>query len=107
MSEKYTKKLIKEYDFAKAEFESLPEEVFNTCPKNLSYNERVILDGIKFQMIVSKANIMSRNINYNIIIHSLSAGITLAVIGFFLLSLTYYANVNLHLGLNFLTEIFA
>lgn len=35
------------------------------------------------------------------------AGITYTIVGFLLLSATYYANINLNLGMDFLTEFFA
>lgn len=98
---------IKDFDFAKGEFEKLPKGIFQTDPRNLSPMEMAILNGIKFQMIVSKANNMIQNINYNNTIRSVSFGVTFTIISFFLVSLTYYANVNLNLGMSFLTEFFA
>lgn len=101
------KDLIHEYDFAKAEFNNLPKEVFWDDPKNLPYEEQVILDGIRFQIMVSKANELYQYINYYNIKRAVSTGVTFTIIGFFLLSLTYYANVNLNLGIRILTELFA
>jgi len=88
-------------------FNNLPEGVFQTDPKILSQMDQAILDAIKFQMKVSKANNIMQKVNYGNIFRRVSAGITFTIIGFFLTSLTYYANVNLHLGMNFLTELFA
>lgn len=100
-------KHIKNYDFAKAEFEIFPRELFKINKRALSHMDRVLLDAIKFQMTISKANNMIQTANYNNIYRTVSAGITYTVIGFLLVSLTYYANVNLNLGINFLTELFA
>jgi len=152
-------KIIKNYDFARAEFDKLPSDIFEVNLKNLSKMDRAVLDGIKYQMTISKYNGIYQstkqyitdsvfhiqysifNIRYSLldirhsifnirysspdirhsifhirysifdIQHSLPrfalAGATFAVAGFFLLSLTYYANVNLNLGLKFLTDLFA
>jgi hypothetical protein len=121
---------IREYDFAKGKFDSLPPEIFQANPETLSKMDRVILNGIKFQMMVSKYNEWYQKVNYNIrnikhtgtnwsiagehrIVPAFSglnpvlSCVLIPILGFFLLSLTYYANVNLHLGMNFLTELFA
>jgi len=100
-------KKIHDYDFAKAEFDKLPPEIFKISGKRLSKMDRAILDGIKYQMTISKANTINQYINYQYMIRTVSTGITFTVIGFALLSLTYYANVNLNLGLNFITNLFA
>lgn len=100
-------KQIQNFDFAKGKFEKLPVDIFQTDPKTLSPMELAILDGIRFQMLVSKANNMMQYVNYHSTIRSVSLGATFTIIGFFLISLTYYANVNLNLGMSFLTEFFA
>jgi len=100
-------KQIQNFDFAEGEFEKLPRSIFQIDPRTLSPMESAILDGIKFQMLVSKTNNMMQYVNYHSIIRSISFGVTFTIIGFFIISLTYYANVNLNLGMSFLTEFFA
>ena len=100
-------KQIQNFDFAKGAYKKLPKSTFQIDPKTLSPMEHAILDGIKFQILVSKANNMMQYVNYRSTIRSISLGVTFTIIGFFLVSLTYYANVNLNLGMSFLTEIFA
>jgi hypothetical protein len=100
-------KLIRNYDFAEADFDSLPKDLFRMNLKNLSKMDQAILDGIKYQITISKANMIYQYINYRYMFRTVSTGITFTVIGFALLSLTYYANVNLNLGMKFLTDLFA
>ena len=100
------KTIIKNYNFAEGRFDTLPDNIFKTR-RSLSYTDKVILDAIRFQISISKANNMIQTVNYNNMIKTVSAGITYMIIGFLLVSLTYYANVNLNLGMNFLTELFA
>ena len=69
--------------------------------------ERAILDGIKFQMAVSKGNEIVQKINYANAVRSVTTGITFTILGFFLISLTYYLNVRFNLGLTIVTEVFA
>ena len=107
MSNKSYKSYIQSYNFAKAEFENLPNEIFQTSTKTLSRTDRAILDAIKFQMTVSKANNMMQRVNYSNTLSMASKGITFAILWFFIVSLTYYANVNLNLGMDFLTAMFA
>jgi len=117
------KKVIRSYNFAEEEFKFLPSEIVNVDEKKLSPMDRAILEGIKFQITVSKANSVYQNIKNVINIHDSQftirklinhqtltftvGGASFAIAAFFLLSLTYYANVNLHLGMNFLTDLFA
>ena len=130
-------KLIRNYDFAEAKFDSLPKDIFKEGSKNLSKMDQAILDGIRFQMTISKYNDVYQNIkqyimiqesrfkiqdfsfmnhesliiNHNLLeirsIRLISNFVLIPVVAFFLLSLTYYANVNLNLGLNFITNLFA
>ena len=100
-------KLIRKFDFATAKFEELPKEVFRLDRKTLSPMDRAILDGIKFQMAVSKGNEIVQKINYANAVRSVTTGITFTILGFFLISLTYYLNVRFNLGLTIVTEVFA
>ncbi len=136
------KTYIKNFNFAEAKFETIPPEVFQTNPKTLSSMDRAILEGIKFQSMVSKYNDMMQNtiykvknlrlkildtelnpiqhLNYSSLLTYQSINwleikskrvirnlLVVPLFLFILLSLTYYANVNLNLGMNFLTELFA
>jgi len=146
MSDKsYTtyKSYIRKFDFAEAQFDKLPLEVFQADVSELSPMDRAILDGIKFQMTVSKYNERYQKVKYNIksqisnlksfrfVITNTAHNITplgqcrtssfvfdteirlirnfvaIPLFLFLLISLTYYANVNLHLGMTFLTNMFA
>lgn len=100
------KNIIRSYNFAEGQFNMLPQRIFKNR-RGLSEMDRIIIDAIKFQMTISKANNMIQTINYNNIYRTVSAGVAYTLIGFLLVSLTYYANVNLNLGMNFLTELFA
>jgi hypothetical protein len=101
------KKIINNYDFAKADFDNLPKDIFQINRNKLPEDDRVILDGIKFQLMVSKANNISQYINYSNMIKTVSTGITLTVIGFLLISLAYYLNVRFSLGLSIMNDVFA
>lgn len=121
------KKLIKRiisYDFAKADYDKLPSEIFKIDSQNLSPMQRAILNVIKFQIKVSNINMRYQYIKQHISFNNISGtqfesvainqlpkmiftGTTITIVGFILLSLTYYANVNLHLGMTFLTNMFA
>lgn len=121
------KKLIKRivsYDFAKADYDKLPSEIFKIDSQNLSPMQRAILNAIKFQIKVSNINMRYQYIKQHISFNNISGtqfesvainqlpkmiftGTTITIVGFILLSLTYYANVNLHLGMTFLTNMFA
>ncbi|KKQ81712.1 MAG: hypothetical protein UT06_C0056G0002 [Candidatus Woesebacteria bacterium GW2011_GWA1_38_8] len=70
------KNYIRKFDFATAKFEELPKEVFRLDRKTLSPMERAILDGIKFQMAVSKGNEIVQKINYANAVRSVTTGIT-------------------------------
>ena len=98
---------LRDYNFAEGKFESLPGNVFRMDPNLMSRTDRAILEAIKFQMTVSKANNMMQRVNYSNTLSMASKGITFAILWFFIVSLTYYANVNLNLGMDFLTEMFA
>ncbi len=150
---------IEKFNFAEAKFDDLPPEIFQTDPGTLSPSDRVILDAIKFQMTVSKANAVMQKVNYDIIkqktligkqiagirdqlsgtknyelrirnyvfdvgsdmlhnsyfiiqtpaqlVQTVYSGVAFTIILFVFVSFAYYANVNLNLGMNFLTNLFA
>ena len=130
-------KKIHDYNFAEGRFDLLPPEIFRIKGKELSKMDQAILDGIRFQMTISKYNDVYQNIkqyimiqesrfkiqdfsfmdhesliiNHNLLeirsIRLISNFVLIPVVAFFLLSLTYYANVNFNLGLNFITNLFA
>jgi hypothetical protein len=106
-NQKSYKLYIKKFDFAEPDFSWLPKDIGYIDRLKLTKMETQILDSIIYQRNISNSLLIQPYSTLNSFYRLSISGVMLGVVGFFLLSLTYYANVNLKLGMNFLTELFA
>jgi hypothetical protein len=97
------KNFIKNYNIASPDWNKIPTGYPYCDTSELNHQEKIIWDAAKI------AWINEHLIDYigQIIANGTIASIVLILISTVLISLLYYADVNYHLGLSFLTNLFA
>lgn len=101
------KSYIQIFDFAEPDYSWLSENIQAMDRSGLSKMENEILNGIIYQRSISKYLAINHNDALKGLAKISFSGAALSAITFLFLMFTYYLNVNLHLGMNFLTELFA
>src|SRR4030042_4635331 len=113
------KRFIKGFYFPNPSWDNLPIGFPNCETHGLSKEEKYLFDAIKFAWITSQATtqeaveaLINLNKFTNTLINSRLTRYTFSIISvvvliFGLISLAYYIDVKLNLGLKFLSEIFA
>ena len=110
-----TKQFIHNFNFTNPNWENLPSGFPNLNEKGLNKEETHLLEAIKLAWVVTEEK--QTNTIYKYILLNRMAGLRIANTTFtlvfasgfflFLISITYYINIEYNLGLGFLTEFFA
>ncbi len=94
---------IKTFNFTATDWKNIPKDFLENKPNDLNLGEDLQYEGIKMAYFIENKNTRIKGL---IIRGTLSATTgTFAVI--FAVCCTYYLNLNLNLGLTFLTDFFA